>query len=291
MKFTVKTESTLLDFLRQAFLGASNNKLRGWLKLGQVWVEGKVVARADHALHSGETVEVRHKAKKELIQASFPILYEDPAIMVVVKPTGLLSMSTEYQNTYSFIDEINRFLRMARVRERAYLVHRLDQDVSGIMVFAKSPVIKRALQNNWDQNDKRYYALVEGHPPKEADTIEGWLVESRDLRVSSCSRREDAKYAITHYRVLKRYPQNALLEVRLETGRRNQIRVHLADLGCPIVGDEKYGAKTNPLGRIGLHAYLLGIVHPTSQKRMQWEMEMPPEFQEFDRKQKSDSVG
>ena len=147
------------------------------------------------------------------------------------------------------------------------------------MLFALNPAIQESLQRNWAETEKRYSALVEGTPPEDSGTIRTWLRENRNLRVYSGPPGEDGKLAITHYKVRRTNPERTLLlEVRIETGRKHQIRAHLSELGCPVVGDAKYGARTNPIRRVGLHAFLLIFKHPATGERIRLRTPIPASF-------------
>ena len=174
---------------------------------------------------------------------------------------------------------MNDFVReTSQNKERVFLVHRLDLEVSGVMIFAKSIAVKDILEAGWRENDKIYDAIVEGQLSPQAGRVESWLTENSALKVYATAPGPNAKQAISHYRVLKTLGSCSLVEVRLETGRKNQIRVHLADLGCPIVGDRKYGALADPFGRIALHARLLAFNHPVTGERMSLSAEMPEQM-------------
>ena len=159
-----------------------------------------------------------------------------------------------------------------------WIVHRLDRETSGLMVFAKTEAAKRTLQAHWDQAEKRYLAVVEGNPPADHGVLRSHLDESGPFKVHSAPAGERTRHAVTHYRVMKQIATRALIELTPETGRRNQIRVHLADAGCPIVGDHKYGARTNPARRLGLHASFLQFPHPLSGELLRFESPLPREL-------------
>jgi len=166
-------------------------------------------------------------------------------------------------------------------RERVFIVHRLDRETSGLIVFAKTETAKRRLQDNWDKVAKRYLAVVEGVPGKNEDTIAGYLNESSTLRVYEGRSSKSAKYAVTRYRILKKSRGYSLLEIDIETGRKHQIRVHLSGIGHPVAGDKKYGAATDPLKRLALHAHRLSFQHPATKKDMHFESSLPRAFEQF----------
>jgi 23S rRNA pseudouridine1911/1915/1917 synthase len=278
MKFTVDRNTTILDFLVQKTGASSNTRVREWLKNGRVQLEGEKVVDAKTIVSPGQEIEFG-PATRQAPRTPFTILFEDDYVLVVVKPAGELTVSTDHTEGDNFLKAINEYLRTrSRRRERVLLVHRLDRYVSGIMIFAKSAEVKQALEKGWSDTEKLYYAIVEGAPATSPGTMRSWLAEDKMYKVHSVPKSPNAKYAVTHYRTLKHGAKLSLVEVQLETGRKNQIRVHMADLGCPILGDKKYGAKGDFHGRIALHAYHFAFVHPVTRKRVVTESPMPPDM-------------
>lgn len=262
-----------MDLLVEKLKLASITKARNLVKQGSVYVDGERVERGEYVVQEGQTIEIKGAEKKERVhKAPFELLYEDDAIVVAVKPAGILSVNRDNEQSLTFHKKVNLYVReRSRNKERVFLVHRLDREVSGVMIFAKSLAIQAKLEERWRENDKRYYALVEGHLPQKEGKAESWLCENAQLKVYSTTQNANAKLAVSHYQVLKEWPRHSLVEVRLDTGRKHQIRVHMSDLGCPIVGDKKYGAKSDPLGRIMLHAFRLAFHHPLSGVFMTFE--------------------
>jgi RluA family pseudouridine synthase len=222
-------------------------------------------------LKPGDLVEIltvraatAEKLKKRL---AFKLIYEDAHVIVVDKPAGLLTMGTETEKEDTVYFQLTDYVRTESGNDRAriFIVHRLDRDTSGLLVFAKTEEAKHFLQENWERAVKKYYAVTEKVPSPKRGKIESFLVENDFRQVYSVrTRSRDAKHAVTHYSVLKEKGRYALVDVALETGRKNQIRVHMADIGCPVAGDAKYGAVTDPFGRLGLHAYYLSFPHPNT---------------------------
>lgn len=279
MNIVVKEKHTLLDILLEEIQTNSKTKVRNLIKYGNVTLDGVLVQRADVVAEAGQVIEVKHPKRVADSALPFNILFEDKDVLAVEKPVGMLSMSESDDKSDSFLNIVNEAIRTrSHNQNRALLVHRLDRETSGIMVFAFSPEIRNIMQENWQKTEKLYYALVEGHPPKKHGVIQSWLRESSVFKVYSGPEGPDAKHAITFYRQVKWYPHHALLEIRLETGRKNQIRVHLSDLGCPVVGDKKYGAKTNLIKRLGLHAFFFAFDHPVTGERIELRSEMPKSF-------------
>ena len=233
-------------------------------------------------LQKGDRISLLKDTKESRVIPSLGIkvVYEDNALIVTEKPAGLLTITTEKEKTKTVYFQLNQYLKQRAhgTGERVFIVHRLDRDTSGLLVFAKSQEIKRILQGNWKTVEKRYYAVVEGTPSKKEGRIESCLSETKSLKVYSNHRSGMGKPAQTHYRVITRNRLYALLDILLETGRKHQIRVHLADIGHPVAGDKKYGARTDPFSRLGLHAYLLSFKHPVNDKPMHFVSRIPKKF-------------
>lgn len=277
---TVQAPAELLSFLFAEWPEVKKKKMRAWLKFRAVTVNGAPVTQFDHRLHAGDVVAIRAEqgpARKAEFVSGLRILFEDDSMIVIDKPAGLLSIATESERERTAYHELTEYLRDAptRRRERVWIVHRLDRETSGLMVFAKTATAKSVLQQGWDEVEKRYQAVVEGAPPAQHGTFESELNEASPSKVHSAPRSERTRHAITRYRVLARFGVRSLVELTLVTGRRHQIRVHLADAGCPVVGDEKYGAATNPAKRLALHACALAFRHPATQKAMSFESPLP----------------
>jgi 23S rRNA pseudouridine1911/1915/1917 synthase len=208
----------------------------------------------------------------------FDIIYEDRDIIVIDKPAGMLSISTDKQSENTAYRFVNDYMRSKR--GRVWIVHRLDRDTSGVLLFAKSEKVKLKLQDNWDEMAalRGYVAVVEGRVNAPDGKITSWLKQTKTLVVYSSSREGDGKLAVTNYKLLRAANKYSLLEITLETGRKNQIRVHMKDIGHPITGDKKYGAARNPLHRTGLHASVLAVKHPFSGEEMRFESAVPEVF-------------
>ena len=205
------------------------------------------------------------------------ILYEDKSIIVVSKPSHLLTISTDNEKEKTMFHKVIEYERKKNKNNKVFIVHRLDKDTSGILVFAKNERIKRQLQDNW-QNTKRYYqAVVEGNVEKQEDTIKSYLKENKAL-ITYSTNKSDGKLAITKYKVIKTNKKYSLLDIEILTGRKNQIRVHMNDINHPIIGDKKYNAKTNPIKRLGLHANKLVLQHPITKQIMTFEDKPPKEM-------------
>jgi 23S rRNA pseudouridine1911/1915/1917 synthase len=210
---------------------------------------------------------------------NFPVLFEDDHLLLAVKPPGVIT-SDGVAGEPTFLSRVNWYVdRNSHGRTRAFLVHRLDREVSGILVFAKSLRVQQAFQDQWKLQTKRYLALVHGQPAADAGTFRSWLWERPDHRVVSVPEgTPDAKLAITHYRVLQRLADVTLLEVELDTGRKNQIRVHLSEAGCPIVGDRRHGADGTHVRRVRLHSFYFALHHPVTGLKQVFQTEIPDGF-------------
>ena len=205
------------------------------------------------------------------------IVYEDKFIVVVEKPPKLLTIATNNEKERTLFHKVIVYEKAKNKNNKVFIVHRLDKDTSGLILFAKSERVKKLLQDNWNGQVKRkYLAIVEGKLDKSSGIIKSYLNETKTLKTYSS--KKNGKLAITKYNVLDKNKDYSLLDIEILTGRKNQIRVHMNDIGHPIIGDKKYGAKTNPLGRLGLHAYYLEFNHPITNQKVILECKEPKIF-------------
>ncbi len=279
----VEAPAQLLPYLFEQWADLKKKQIRTWLKHQAVTVNGRPVSQFDHPLAPGDTVAIRSDrfaVPKTSLASGIKVYHEDATLIVIDKPENLLSVASVAEQEKTAYFQLTEYLRRAQAhaRDRIWIVHRLDRETSGLMVFAKTAEAKQALQSGWDHVIKRYEAVVEGRLPKPEGTLESDLNETNPFKVYSAPPSAETRHAVTHFRVLARAERKTLVELTLETGRRHQIRVQLADLGCPIVGDEKYGAKTNPAHRLGLHACGLKFLHPETQKEMSFESPLPKDL-------------
>lgn len=280
MKIKPDKESFLLDLLLEEFKTASRTTVKKMITHAMITVNDQIIINPAQPVKPGDVVTYRkYKAPENTYDAPFPILYEDDTLLVVEKPAGLLTYGEKGTTGTSLYRIINDYLKeRSKGRERIYVVHRLDREVSGILVFAKTEKIQEHFKEHWKETEKKYLALVEGKPPKTEGTVKGWLKENKAQMVYSSAESPGAKYAITHYKVTREIPAHSLLEIQIDTGRKHQIRVHLSNMGCPIVGDRKYGASEKIKRRIRLHAFYLAFRHPVSGNQLQFKTLMPKGF-------------
>ncbi|MBY0014263.1 RluA family pseudouridine synthase [Paenibacillus typhae] len=282
--YTVKEPAELLPFLLDSLSGRGRNSVKSLLSRGQVSVDGKAVTKHNYPLQPGQTVAIdleKQVQAKEM--AGLTIVHEDDDLIVIQKDAGLLSIATGDENEQTAYRQLMEHVRLGNPRNRIFVVHRLDRDTSGVMMFAKSEAVQQKLQNNWKDmvKERSYVALVEGAVKKAEGTISSWLKETSTLKMYSSPHEGDGQHAVTHYKLIQANRHFSLLEVRLETGRKNQIRVHMADIGHPIAGDKKYGAETKAVGRLGLHARVLSFVHPTTGDLLTFESPIPKTFLKY----------
>ena len=278
-QFQVASRCELLPYLTGLPLGLSRKQTKDLLRFRAVTVRGRATVRHDTVLEPGDVVTIAaHKpvGGAGLERHGLAIVHLDDAVVVVDKPPGLLSMGSEREKERTAYRILNTHLKaiMKTPAQQVFIVHRLDRETSGLMMFARNESAQAALQRNWKGVVKRYLAVVEGVPAQMQGTLKDRLVENRSLMVRRVE--EGGELAVTHYRILRAKGDKALLELTLETGRRNQIRVQLAALGHPVAGDRKYGAKTDPARRLALHACELGFSHPVSGAPMEFHSALPP---------------
>lgn len=279
-EWTVKESTELLEFLFEMMSSRSRKSVKSVLSRGQVFVNGEATTQFNDALSPGDRVQIEKRtAKHDAKIRGLKILHEDADIIVVEKEAGLLSIASEKENRMTAYRQLSDYIQNIHPKGRIFVVHRLDRDTSGVMIFAKSKKIQQKLQNAWQDAvpERSYIALVEG-TVKEDGTITSWLTENKALMVRSSKNPNKGKKAVTSYKVLKSNSKLSLLKVNLETGRKNQIRVHMQDLKHPIVGDKKYGSQTNPIKRVGLHAHTIGFKHPTTKEYLRFESNIPASF-------------
>ncbi|WEG12313.1 RluA family pseudouridine synthase [Pullulanibacillus sp. KACC 23026] len=283
-RFEVKETSELLEFLLQVIGNRGRNTVKSILARGQVSINGKKTTQYNEPLKSGDVVEVNLAKKGDSKKLEgVTILYEDEDILVVDKKEGLLTIASDKEKQLTAYRQLTDYVQTFDPKQRIFIIHRLDRDTSGVLMFAKSQEIQQKLQNDWKNSvsERTYIALVEGQIKKKTGTITSWLKETRTHLMYSSNKPNGGQKAVTHYAVLKASDKFSLLQVNLETGRKNQIRVHMQDIGHPVVGDKKYGGRGNPIGRLGLHAHILSFKHPQTGKIMRFESPVPKRFNQL----------
>ena len=278
MKITVDKPLTLIEFLGEKYPDSPRTRIKKLLQSGNVRINEKSVTLHSYPLKPGDIISISvHTGMSTRVGLPFPVLFEDMHIIVVDKPPGKSTSSTDGSiNIQQIVTEYLK--KQSKGKIRAHVVHRLDKEVSGVLLFAKSTEAMDTIKEKWKETEKHYYALVEGIPRKTEDTIKSWLIEDKSLKVHSTRESPHAKLSITNYKTIKLMRNYALLDVKTDTGRKNQIRVHLSDIGCPIVGDWKYGASKDYVRRIRLHAYSLSFPHPVSGEMKTIDSPMPKGF-------------
>lgn len=280
--YTVREESTLLEWLL-GNIKESKTKVKATLKNSGVKVNGKFRTQFDFPLHNGDKVSVSKSKQNNTFRSKFiKLVYEDQYLVVIEKNVGILSMAAGH-STLNVKTVLDDYFRRTRQHCTAHVVHRLDRDTSGLMIYAKDMQAEQILEHDWHNivYDRRYVAVVSGEMEDDEGTIANWLKDNRAYITYSSPVDNGGKYAVTHFRVLDRTARHSLVEYRLETGRKNQIRVHSADMGHPVCGDVKYGNGDNPVGRLCLHAYKLCFYHPINHRRMEFETEIPADFRKL----------
>ncbi|MFZ4401593.1 MAG: RluA family pseudouridine synthase [Bacteroidales bacterium] len=281
MKISVKKTASLAEILLEEFGSASKTKIKKLITSGSICDEnGKAIRKAETIIQQGQTLEyTKFKDTSGKVRAPYNVIFEDEYFVAVIKPAGVLTHGDTGKKNVSLLQQMTEYVKEAsRGKKRAFIIHRLDREVSGILLIAKSEEMMQLMKENWQDTEKLYYALIEGHPEVEEGSIQSWLKEGPHQIMMSVPESEDAKFAVTHYKVLEKLKDHSLLEVKLETGRKNQIRVHFGDMGYPIVGDRRYGADDTYERQIRLHAFSLSFTHPVTKEFIQLTSKMPANF-------------
>ena len=281
--YTVEEQAPLLEWLL-AHLDQSRSKVKATLQGRGIKVDGKTVSQFDFMLQPGMKVAVSNTKRNQqgFKNRYVKIVYEDRWLIVVEKAVGILSMAAGHStlNVKSVLDD---YFKKSRQKCSAHVVHRLDRDTSGLMVYAKDMETEQILEHNWHDivYDRRYVAVVSGEMEQDDGTVANWLKDNKAYITYSSPTDNGGKYAVTHFHVLDRTTELSLVEYKLETGRKNQIRVHSADMGHPVCGDTKYGDGIDPLHRLCLHAWLLCFTHPVMGQPMEFETPIPVAFRKL----------
>ncbi len=271
-KYEVKENDRLIDFLIKTFPNKSRNNIKTLLSKKLVLIDGAPVSQFDFEVVKGDIIQISPVSVKQTQQkaSKLKILFEDENYLVINKPAGLLSVATDKEKTITAYRLCMDYVRQKNSKARIFVTHRIDKETSGVLLFAKNEALRNTLQDNW--NDlvitRQYIALIEGNMEKDEGTIISWLRETKTNLMYSSHKKGDGQKAITKYKVIEKNEKYSLLDVNIETGRKNQIRVHFKESGHPIVGDEKYMATSYAIGRLGLHARKLVIRCPLTNQIM-----------------------
>lgn len=280
LEIEVKENTKLLDLIASVFPESSRTKHKEILA-HRVIIASRRITQFDFPLHTGMKVTIEgDENRKQLMGGKMKIVYEDSYLLVVDKPIGLLS-SGIHENDVSVISQLNDYFIKRHTRQRAHVVHRLDRDTSGLLLVAKSKDVSRMLEHNWKENvfDRAYIGVMWGTPVPKNGTFKSWLSDGEQCVVSS-NVDNGGKLAVTHYKTLRSSGRFSMVEFRLDTGRRNQIRVHAREMGHPLLNDPIYGYRddNSPIDRLALHACRLGFTHPVTGKEIRLESDIPEEF-------------
>ena len=265
--FVVNEETTLLPFLFQSMPTLSKTEVKSMLKYKHVAIKGSAVTQFDIPLYPGDTVDINFgRSFYKFNNPQVKVLYEDKWMVVIEKASGLLSVANDNSREKNAFHIMRDYVRHDNPDAELYVCHRLDQYTSGILIFAKDEDLMNEMRANWDfyVKERKYICVTENIPARTEDTIESLLTQNEHLRVHSTNDETVGRLAVTHYKVIQTRGRYALVDVEIFTGKKNQIRVHMSEMGCPIAGDIKYGAETNPARRLMLHNYRLTFVHPVS---------------------------
>lgn len=279
--YNVTAETTLLAYLIEMMPQRKRTTIKDYLKHNQVAINGTPSTQFNAELHPGDEVKVNLSREFNVFyHRRMQLVYEDNDIIVINKGYGLLSMGTDKVKEGTAYSILRDYIKWENPANKIFIVHRLDRDTSGLMMFAKSIEAKEAMQHNWNNMvlNRKYLAVVEGKVEPADGQVRSYLAETSQFEVYSTENPEEGQLAVTRYNTLKCKNGYTLLEVELDTGRKNQIRVHMKDLGHPIAGDRKYGAKTSPIHRLALHAQTLRFVHPITRKEMNFTTPIPNSF-------------
>lgn len=279
--YVVEHEGKLLEWLLENIKGMSKSKIKYTLQGRGIKVDKKVVTQFDYPLAAGMKISFsKTKQNNNIFKSRYvKIVYEDQYLVVIEKNIGILSMAAGH-STLNVKTVLDDYFKRSKQKCTAHIVHRLDRDTSGLMIYAKDKQTEMLLEQDWHNIvfDRRYVAVVSGEMEQNEGTITNWLKDNSAYITYSSPVDNGGKYAITHFHVLRRSADYSLVEYKLETGRKNQIRVHTADMGHPVCGDIKYGNGDNPINRLCLHAYVLAFYHPITHEPMNFETPIPAHF-------------
>jgi 23S rRNA pseudouridine1911/1915/1917 synthase len=280
-EFKVTQEAELMNFLLVSMPHKNRDNIKTYLKYHQVLVDGEPVSQYNYRLMPGQMVTIsRNKIEPSRTYKGISILYEDNDVIVIDKHAGVLSVATNKKEKFTAYSLLYDHVKKNNPGAKIFIVHRLDRDTSGVMLFCKSPKVQKKLQQNWNEiiRERVYLAIAEGQVNPPQGEISSYLKENISGLIYSGNDDGNGQWAVTQYETIRSGDNYTLLKMSLRTGRKNQIRVHLQDIGHPIVGDKKYGSKLNPLGRMGLHAQVIAFQHPVTGREMRFETRIPRKF-------------
>lgn len=280
-EFKVHEESELLEFLFSKYPKLSRNAVKSILSGHYVSVNGAPVTQYNLKLSKDDVVIVSKQRITKKNRGNLPIIFENDEFIVINKPSGLLTIPSDTEKGRTAYRMVNDYVQQKDKHNRIFVVHRLDEDTSGVLMFAKNAKIKDALQKKWNEIvlSRGYYAVVEGKMKNKSETLVNFLKENSLNLMYVTNDKTNGKKCITKYKVMRSNDRYSLLDVDIETGRKNQIRVQLGHIGHYVVGDDKYGEPADPLNRLGLHAYKLKFIHPVTNKIYDFETPLPKEFE------------
>lgn len=281
-RYVIDEPCRLLDFMYQQLAPRSRSEIKSYLIHSQVQHNGETTTQFDEQLQHGDEVVINFtRPFVSLTNRMVNLIYEDDDIVVIEKQSGLLTVpagpNRREKTAQKIVDE---YVYAADGRSHAYVCHRLDQFTSGILIFAKNSQVQQRLRDNWSSYvvERKYVAICEGVPEQENGEIRSYLVENSAMKVYSTNDPSKGKLSVTRYHVNKVARGYSQIDIQILTGRKNQIRVHMSDMGCPVAGDRKYGAESNPWGRLMLHNYALQFIHPVTKENLRFELPLPKNF-------------
>ena len=280
-EYPVTKNCELLEFLLETLKGQSRNSVKSLLTNHRVSVDGAPISQYNFKLAKGDVVIISKTPIHKKTRSNLPIIFENDEIIVINKPSGLLSIASDKEKGSTAYRMLTDYVQQKDKHNRIYVVHRLDEDTSGVLMVAKNEKLRDALQDKWNElvSSRGYYAIVDGKLDKKSGTLTSYLKKNAQNMMYSSKKAGDGQYAVTHYKVLAETDSYSFLDVHIDSGRKNQIRVHLGDIGHNVIGDDKYGNPTNPIKRLGLHAYELILKHPFTGKEMKFKAPIPKEFE------------
>lgn len=279
--WTVKNGGTILEVAASFLKDHTPTKLKSMLKHNQFAVNSMPMSQYDFEVHEGDTFSVNFDQSFQVFSnPRVNLVYEDEHILVINKGYGVLSMGTDTKKDGTAYSIMREYVKYHDPRAKVFIVHRLDRDTSGLMMLAKTIEAKEAMQHNWNNMvlNRKYIAVVEGEVKQQEGVVKSYLAENSQYEVYSTDDPSKGQFAVTRYKCLKATKSYSMMEVELDTGRKNQIRVHMKDLGHPIAGDRKYGAAHSPINRLALHAQTLRFVHPITRREMNFSAPIPSGF-------------